>query len=102
MPDPGASANLKTASSRSRSSSGTWSPTGLFQAMAQNEILQMVVLLLFFGIAITQIPGTANIVKTIDKFAHIILRITDYVMKYAPIAVFAAIAAIIKPARRAP
>ena len=95
LPDPGASANLKTASFSLKEFVGHLVPTSVFQAMAQNEILQIVVFSLFFGIAITQIPGTANIVKTIDKFAHIILRITDYVMKYAPIAVFAAIAAMI-------
>jgi len=63
--------------------------------MAQNEILQIVTFSLFFGVAVTQIPGTGEIVKMIDKLAHVILRITDYVMRYAPIAVFAAIAATI-------
>ncbi|MFO1112693.1 MAG: cation:dicarboxylase symporter family transporter [Rhodospirillales bacterium] len=40
-------------------------------------------------------PGTEPLIKAIDKLGHIVLRITNYVMLFAPIAVFAAITAII-------
>jgi Na+/H+-dicarboxylate symporter len=95
LPDANASANLKTSSLSLKEFVAHLVPTSVVQAMAQNEILQIVTFSLFFGVAVTQIPGTGEIVKMIDKLAHVILRITDYVMRYAPIAVFAAIAATI-------
>jgi Na+/H+-dicarboxylate symporter len=95
LPDASASANLKTSSLSLKEFVAHLVPTSIVQAMAQNEILQIVTFSLFFGVAVTQIPGTGEIVKMIDKLAHVILRITDYVMRYAPIAVFAAIAATI-------
>ena len=95
LPDANASANLKTSSLSLKEFVAHLVPTSIVQAMAQNEILQIVTFSLFFGVAVTQIPGTGEIVKMIDKLAHVILRITDYVMRYAPIAVFAAIAATI-------
>ena len=95
LPDASASANLKTSSLSVKEFVAHLVPTSVFNALAQNEILQIVTFSLFFGVALTQIPGTGEIVKMIDKLAHVILRITDYVMRYAPIAVFAAIAAMI-------
>ena len=95
LPDANASANLKTSSLSLKEFVAHLVPTSVFHALAQNEILQIVTFSLFFGVAVTQIPGTGEIVKMIDKLAHVILRITDYVMRYAPIAVFAAIAATI-------
>jgi Na+/H+-dicarboxylate symporter len=95
LPDPSASANLKTSSLSLKEFVAHIVPTSIVQAMAQNEILQIVTFALFFGIAVTQIPGTGDIVRMIEKLAHIILRVTDYVMKYAPVAVFAAMAATI-------
>jgi Na+/H+-dicarboxylate symporter len=95
LPDASASANLKTSSLSLKEFVAHLVPTSVFNALAQNEILQIVTFSLFFGVAVTQIPGTGEIVKMIDKLAHVILRITDYVMRYAPIAVFAAIAATI-------
>jgi Na+/H+-dicarboxylate symporter len=95
LPDADQATNLKTSSLSLKEFVAHLVPTSIIQAMATNEILQIVVFSLFFGIACTQIPGTEPLVKTIDKLAHIILRITDYVMNYAPIAVFAAIAATV-------
>jgi Na+/H+-dicarboxylate symporter len=95
LPDASASANLKTTSLSLKEFVAHLVPTSVFSALAQNEILQIVTFSLFFGVALTQIPGTGDIVKMIDKLAHVILRITDFVMLYAPIAVFAAIAALI-------
>jgi Na+/H+-dicarboxylate symporter len=71
-------------------------PKSIFQAMAENEILQIVIFSLFFGVAAASMgEKAAPIVKALDAVSHIILKITGYVMRFAPIAVFAAMSNII-------
>jgi Na+/H+-dicarboxylate symporter len=71
-------------------------PRSFIEAMANNEILQIVVFSLFFGIGTTAIGEKGIIViKAMDATAHVILKITGYVMKLAPLAVFGAIAAVV-------
>lgn len=71
-------------------------PTSVIDAMAKNEILQIVVFSLFFGVATASIGEQGKIVITfLDAVAHVILKLTGYVMNLAPIAVFGAMAAII-------
>ncbi|MEJ7610522.1 MAG: dicarboxylate/amino acid:cation symporter [Ferruginibacter sp.] len=71
-------------------------PSSFVDAMAKNEILQIVVFALFFGVAAAALGEiAAPIVKALDAVAHIILKVTGYVMKFAPFAVFGAMAAII-------
>lgn len=71
-------------------------PASFIDAMAKNEILQIVVFSLFFGVAAAAIGEKAQpIVKALDTVAHIILKVTGYVMKFAPLAVFGAMTAII-------
>lgn len=68
-------------------------PASMIDAMAKNEILQIVVLSVFVGVAITAVgEKAAPLVKAIDALVHVMLQITDYVMRVAPIAVFAAVA----------
>ncbi|MBB6109277.1 Na+/H+-dicarboxylate symporter [Mucilaginibacter lappiensis] len=71
-------------------------PKSIFEAMANNEILQIVVFAMFFGVATAAIGEQGKIViKAMDAIAHVILKITGYVMKVAPLAVFGAITAVI-------
>jgi Na+/H+-dicarboxylate symporter len=71
-------------------------PKSFFEAMANNEILQIVVFALFFGVATGAIGEKGEIViKAMDAFAHVILKITGYVMLVAPLAVFGAITAVV-------
>ena len=71
-------------------------PKSITEAMATNEILQIVVFSMFFGIACASLGELARpTVKLLDSLAHIMLKITGYVMHYAPVAVFAAIASVI-------
>jgi Na+/H+-dicarboxylate symporter len=71
-------------------------PTSIVEAMAKNEILQIVVFSMFFGIACASIGELARpTVKLLDSLAHIMLKVTGYVMHYAPVAVFSAMAAVI-------
>lgn len=71
-------------------------PSSFIDAMARNEILQIVVFSLFFGIAAAAMGEMAHgIVKALDVVAHVILKVTGYVMNFAPVAVFGAMTAII-------
>jgi len=71
-------------------------PTSLFEAMSKNEILQVVVFSLFFGVATAAMGEKGNIViKALDAVAHVILKMTGYIMNFAPIAVFGAMTAVI-------
>jgi Na+/H+-dicarboxylate symporter len=71
-------------------------PKSAVEAMANNEILQIVVFSLFFGVAAAALGERAEgIVKIIDETSQIILTITGYIMSLAPIAVFAAMAATV-------
>jgi Na+/H+-dicarboxylate symporter len=71
-------------------------PTSVIEAMAKNEILQIVVFSLFFGVATASIGEQGKLViQFLDAVAHVILKLTGYVMGLAPVAVFGAMAAII-------
>ncbi|MFM8739393.1 MAG: dicarboxylate/amino acid:cation symporter, partial [Cytophagales bacterium] len=71
-------------------------PASVIDAMAKNEILQIVVFSLFFGVATAAIGEQGKLViKAMDAIAHVILKVTGYVMNFAPVAVFGAMTAII-------
>src|SRR5215212_9897995 len=71
-------------------------PKSVFDAMANNEILQLVVFSIFFGVAATAIGDYAKpVVKALEGVSHIILKMVGYVMNFAPLGVFGAIAAVI-------
>jgi Na+/H+-dicarboxylate symporter len=68
-------------------------PASMIEAMAKNEVLQIVVMSVFVGVAITAVGEAAQpLVRAIDALVHVMLRITDYVMRVAPLAVFGAVA----------
>lgn len=71
-------------------------PKSFVEAMATNEILQIVVFSLFFGVATAAIGEKGHVVISFfDSVSHVILKITGYVMNFAPFAVFGAMAAIV-------
>jgi len=71
-------------------------PKSIAEAMANNEILQIVVFSVFFGLAAAHLGERAKtIVAAIDDLTRIMLKITAAVMSFAPVAVFAAMASII-------
>lgn len=71
-------------------------PTSMFDAMANNEILQIVVLSLFVGVGITSLgSGGQRLAGLVEEMVAVMLKITEYVMRVAPVAVFAAVAAAV-------
>ena len=70
-------------------------PKSIFEAMATNEILQIVIFSIFFGLAAAAIGESVKpVVSALDKTSHIVLKMVNYVMKFAPIGVFGAIAGV--------
>ncbi|HNO04073.1 MAG TPA: cation:dicarboxylase symporter family transporter [Flavobacteriales bacterium] len=71
-------------------------PSSMVDAMARNEVLQIVVFSVFFGMACASIGDYAKpVVKLLESVAHVILKMVGYVMNFAPLGVFGAIAAVI-------
>jgi Na+/H+-dicarboxylate symporter len=71
-------------------------PKSVFEAMANNEILQLVVFSIFFGVAATGFGDYSKpVIHALDVASHIILKVVGYVMNFAPLGVFGAIAAVI-------
>lgn len=71
-------------------------PQSIAESMSTNEILQIVVFALFFGVATAAIGKKGKvIIDFFDAVAHVMLVVTGYVMKLAPLAVFAAMASVV-------
>lgn len=71
-------------------------PKSVVEAMANNEILQLVIFSIFFGIATAALgEKTKVVVKGLEAVSHVILRMVNYVMNFAPLGVFGAITAVI-------
>jgi Na+/H+-dicarboxylate symporter len=71
-------------------------PRSVIEAMATNEILQLVIFSIFFGIAVTAVGKKGEpIVHALDSLAHVVLKMVTYVMYLAPAGVFGAMAAAI-------
>jgi len=92
LPDSDAAKDLQATGSGLKGFFQHIFPTSVVEAMAKNEILQIVVFSLFFGTAASSLGERAKaLVDMLDTVAHIMLKITTSVMKVAPIAVFAAV-----------
>lgn len=71
-------------------------PSSAFEAMATNEILQIVVFSIFFGVAAAAMGDKAQpVIKALDIVAHIVLKIVGYIMNFAPFGVFGTLAAVV-------
>lgn len=97
IPDAGITSGLKTGDFTLKAFIAHVFPKSIAEAMANNEILQILVFSLFFGAALSFIrsKGHNTIYNMIDELAKIMFRVTDYVMRFAPLGVFAAMAAAI-------
>lgn len=96
LPDIGASANLATSKFTLKDFVSHLVPKSFAEAMANNEILQIVVFSMFFGVALASLGDKAKtLVAGIEELSHAMLVITGYVMKLAPLAVMAAMAATV-------
>ena len=68
-------------------------PTSIFQSMAEGNLLQIVVFCIFFALAICAVGEKAKpVVDVLNSLASIMFKFTEYVMYFAPIGIFGAIA----------
>jgi proton glutamate symport protein len=71
-------------------------PTSVVDAMARGDILQVVVFSLFFGVALAAMGSSGRPVLTVvESVAHVMFKVTSYVMVFAPVGVFAAVASTV-------
>jgi proton glutamate symport protein len=71
-------------------------PTSVVDAMARGDILQVVVFSLFFGVALAAMgAGGRPVLAVVESIAHVMFKVTSYVMVFAPIGVFAAVASTV-------
>jgi Na+/H+-dicarboxylate symporter len=72
-------------------------PKSIFEAFATNEVLQIVLFSIMFGIALSQFSDEYSkpIIKSLDIIAHAILKMVSYIMWFAPLGVLGAIAAVV-------
>lgn len=71
-------------------------PESVIRSMAANDILPIVVFALFFGVAAASIGEHGKpIIKAFDSLSHVMFKVTNFVMNFAPIGVFGAITAVV-------
>ncbi|APA70996.1 MULTISPECIES: dicarboxylate/amino acid:cation symporter [unclassified Janthinobacterium] len=96
LPDIHASTNLKTAAFTLKDFFTHLVPKSPIEAMANNEILQVLVFSIFFGGALAGLGESGKtLTAVVDQLAQVMLRITGTIMNLAPLAVFAAMASVI-------
>ena len=96
LPDVAASSGIEKGALTLKDFISHLIPKSVFDALAKNEILAIVVFSVFFGTAASAIGDKARgLIDAIDAVAHIMLKVTGYVMNFAPFAVFAAIASMV-------
>ena len=95
-------ADASAAAAMAQNQQGAWDivlhmfPTSVIDSMARGDILQVVIFSMFFGIAIAAIGSRGKpVLDVLDSTAQAMFKFTGYVMAFAPIGVFAAIAATI-------
>ncbi|WP_114228085.1 MULTISPECIES: dicarboxylate/amino acid:cation symporter [Sphingomonas] len=96
LPDVSAASGVETKAFNVKDFVTHLVPASMIQAMAENEILQIVIFSLFLGVAITAVGEKARpLVRGVEALVEVILQVTNYVMRLAPLAVFAAVTAAI-------
>jgi len=71
-------------------------PKSIFEAMATNEILQIVIFSILFGIALASLGRKGKlIISSLDTLSHVILKMVTYIMWVAPFGVFGSVAAAV-------
>jgi Na+/H+-dicarboxylate symporter len=95
-PDMAIDPGIKSSSQTSKNFIDHFIPESIIRSMASNDILPIVVFALFFGVA-TAAVGEAGrpVIKAFDSLSHVMFKVTNYVMNFAPLGVFGAITAVV-------
>src|SRR5207253_10419067 len=93
IPPASAASGVETAAFNLKDFASHLVPASIFEAMSTNEILPIVIFSLFFGIALTAVGEKGRpIVSGVEALVRVMLQVTNYVMRFAPFAVFTAVA----------
>lgn len=96
LPDVHAETGVKTNAQDAKNFISHVIPDSIVSAMASNDVLPIVVFALFFGVAAASIGKAGEaMVRACDSLAHIMFKITNYVMNFAPVGIFGAITAVV-------
>ncbi|MCE1184294.1 MAG: dicarboxylate/amino acid:cation symporter [Rhodocyclales bacterium] len=97
LPEVGTATNLKTGALNLKDFITQVFPKSIFEAMAGNAVLQILVFAVFFGLALGNMHNQVamSLVKTLEEVVHVMLKVTDYVMRFAPMGVFGAVASVV-------
>ena len=96
LPDVGASSGIAASSMSLADFITHLIPSSVVDGMARNEILQIVVFSIFFGVGCAGVGDKAKVlVEALEGVSYVMLKVTMFVMWFAPFAVFAAVAAAI-------
>ncbi len=97
LPESAAGLNLKTGALNLKDFITHVFPKSIVEAMGANEVLQILVFAVFFGLALGHLHNQTarSLVNTMDEIVHVMLKVTDYVMRFAPFGVFGAVAGAI-------
>lgn len=96
LPDANADTGVKSNAQDAKNFISHVIPESIFDAMAKNDVLPIVVFALFFGVAAASVGKQGDsLVKACDGLAHIMFKVTNYVMSFAPIGIFGAITAVV-------
>lgn len=96
LPEVNASTGIKANTQDAKNFIDHVIPESIIKSMAANDILPIVVFALFFGVAAASIGSLGlPIIKAFDSLAHVMFKVTNFVMSFAPIGVFGAITAVV-------
>ena len=94
LPDAGVSSGIAASNLNLKDFVTHLVPSSIVDGMAKNEILQIVVFSVFFGVACAGVGEKAKVlVDALEGLSYVMLKLTMLVMWFAPVAVFAAVAA---------
>jgi Na+/H+-dicarboxylate symporter len=95
-PDVNADSGIKANAQDAKNFVAHVVPDSIIRVMAENEILPIVIFALFFGIAAASIGEQGKpMIKAMDSLSHVMFKVTNFVMNFAPIGVFGAITAVV-------
>jgi Na+/H+-dicarboxylate symporter len=96
LPSVGAESGVKSNAQDAKNFIAHVIPDSIINAMAANDILPIVVFALFFGIAAASIGKYGEpIVRACESLSHVMFKVTNYVMNFAPLGIFGAITAVV-------
>ena len=96
LPEAGADSGIKPNAQTAKNFISHIIPESVVDSMAHNEILPIVIFALFFGVAAASLGDKGKIIiDFLDAVSHAMFKVTNYVMKLAPLGIFGAITAVV-------